>query len=84
MRLYADLLDRLLDGGSPLGLAQRARFDGEDDVGGVTRRGGEALVEHIQRRLRFRAWGREVIDELAAAGAGRHAEGHEHHRHDRE
>jgi hypothetical protein len=84
VRLRADLVDGPLDRGPPLGLAQRAGVDGEDDVRGVARLGGKALVQHVQRRLRLRAGGPEVIDERAAGRAGGDAEGDQHHGHDRE
>ena len=84
VRLGADLLDRPLDRGPPLGLAKRARLDREDDVRGIARRRREALVQQVDRALRFRAGGPEVVDERAAAGARRNAERDEHHRHDRE
>jgi hypothetical protein len=84
MRLGADLLDRPLDRGPPLGIVQRARLDREDDVRGIARRRRKALVQHVDRALRFRAGGLEVVDERAAAGPRRKAERDEHHRRDRQ
>ena len=84
MRLGAYLLDGPLDGGAPLGLAKGARLHGEDDVRRIARRRREALVEQVDRALRFRAGGLEVVDERAAGGGSRKAESDERHRHDRQ
>ena len=83
VRLGADLLDGPLDRGLTLGVAERARVHGEDDVRGIARRCRKAVVQHVDRGLRFGAGRLEVVDERAAGGARADAERDEHDRHDR-
>ena len=84
VRLGADLPDRSFDRRLALRRAERARVHGEDDVRGVARGRRKALLEHVDRGLRFGAGGLEVVDERAAGGARADADRDEHDRHDRE
>jgi AcrR family transcriptional regulator len=65
-----------LHGRGTRAVTQRAVLDREDDVGRVTRLGGEALGEQVVRGLRLGAGRGELVGELAAVG-GEHAQGHE-------
>jgi hypothetical protein len=78
VRLAGDRVHRRVDGGGALAAAQGAAVDGEDDVGGIARGGGEAVLQQVERRLGLGPRRTEVVGEGAAGAGGQRADRDEH------